>query len=239
LESIAENKIHIQGEEFHHLKNVLRLKRGSKITVFDGKGKEYSGRIIELDKNEAVVDIESSRFVLSKDSPYKVTLAQVISKNQKIDFVVQKAAELGVDKIIPVSSLRAVVKLDAELSIAKKNRWQRIAKEASKQCGRLTVPEVGDCLNIKEAVAYLKDYDLKLFFCINKETIKLKKVLERFVGKPPETIALFIGPEGDFTQDEIDLAKDNGCDLVSLGERVLRTETAGLYVLSILDYIFN
>ena len=238
-ESVKKDKIYVSQEELHHLKDVLRLKEGDKVTAFDGKGKEYNGYVAKVDQRQLVVKIESSRFTLAKDAPYKVTLVQAVSKTPKIDLVVQKSTELGVDKIIPLSASRSIIKPDNKSANTRKDRWQRIAKEASKQCGRTTVPLVNDFLNMKDALDLAKGHDLKLFFCINKEAVKFQNVLSRFKDSVPEEIAVFIGPEGDFTEEEVLMAKASGCDLVSLGERVLRTETAGLYVLSILDYVFN
>lgn len=257
-EHIRENKIYITGKEAHHIKDVLRLKKGSAIAAFDGKGKEYKGMIAEMRSNEVVVAVNSSRFTLAKDAPYEVTLAQAVSKNTKIDLVVQKATELGVDKIVLLNAHRSIIKLDCQGVVAKDNlsphtsnrwrlgtnlrskfeRWQRIAEQASKQCGRSTVPLIGDYVSLKDALGLLKDSDLKLFFCIHKQTVKLSDVLSGF-KEPPKQIAVFIGPEGDFTEDEIAQGKENSYNLVSLGERVLRTETAGLYVLSVLDYVFG
>jgi len=238
-ESIKKDKIYLSQEELHHLKDVLRFKEGDKVAAFDGKGKEYSGYVIKLDQHQLVVKIESSRFTLAKDAPYKVTLIQAVSKTPKIDLVVQKSTELGVDKIIPLSASRSIIKLDNKSANTRKDRWQRIAKEASKQCGRTTVPVIDNFLNIEDALDLIKGYDLKLFFCINKEAVKFQNVLNEFKGIIPKEIAIFIGPEGDFTEEEVFMAKNSGCILVSLGERVLRTETAGLYVLSVLDYVFN
>lgn len=237
-EHIRENKIYITGKEAHHIKDVLRFKKGSRITAFDGKGKEYKGTITEIGPDEVIADIQSSTFVLSKNAPYKSILAQAVSKNIKFDFLVQKATELGVDTILPLGVYRSVVKLDYQKAQVRRKRWQRIAEQASKQCGRSTVPLIGDYVSLKDALGLLKDSDLKLFFCIHKQTVKLSDVLSGFKG-PLKQIAVFIGPEGDFTEDEIIQAKENSYNLVSLGERVLRTETAGLYVLSVLDYVFG
>jgi 16S rRNA (uracil1498-N3)-methyltransferase len=238
-EFIKGNKIIITQGQLRHLKDVLRLKKGAPVAVFDGKGNEYHGLITMIKPTETIVDVISKKFTLVKEVPYKVTLAQAVSKNIKMDLVVQKSTELGVDSIIPLNAERSTVKLDQQAALTRKKRWQRIAQEASRQCARSVVPVITDCLNIKEAVDILKASDLKLFFCIDKEATVLRLILDKCGKSTVKDIAIFIGPEGDFSPREIVLAKENGWHLASLGERVLRTETAGLYVLSILDYILG
>jgi 16S rRNA (uracil1498-N3)-methyltransferase len=236
---INAGRIAITDSQAHHLKDVLRLKKQDRIAVFDGKGMEYTARIKRLSDKEIIADIVSSRFTLAKDAPYKVILAQAVSKNTKIDFVVQKATELGVDAIIPMATGRSIVKLNRRNASSRIKRWQRIAEEASRQCGRTTVPVIRDSLDVKYAIAATAGCELKLFFCIDKDTTDLRHILSFCGSSLPTDIAVFIGPEGDFTPAEIILAKDSGFKLASLGERVLRTETAGLYVLSVLDYVLT
>ncbi|PJC46500.1 MAG: 16S rRNA methyltransferase, partial [Candidatus Omnitrophica bacterium CG_4_9_14_0_2_um_filter_43_12] len=215
----------------HYIKNVLRLKKGDRIEIFDGKGNKYNCALQDLNSAKII----SKEFSLAKETAYKVTLAQAIpNKLSKMDFIIEKSTELGVERIVPVAAGRSVIKT------GKGQRWQSLASEASKQCGRPVIPQIKDVMPVKEAISVLKNSDIKLFACIDKDTIKLQDVLN--VGeslKSDPTISIFIGPEGDFTPDEIKHAKDNGFKLVSLGERVLRTETAGLYILSILDYILG
>jgi len=241
-EKITEDKIYLPAETAHHIKDVLRFKKGDKIEIFDGKWNKYN--CILQDLNSA--NIVSKEFSLSKETACMVTLAQAIpNKLSKMDFIIEKATELGVDTIAPVAAERSIINVGAihELPLRKLQRWQKIAEQASRQCGRAKIPEVKEVISVGEALAALKNSDIKLFPCIDKTTIKLQDALGDFkcrgTARRAPTIAIFIGPEGDFSPREIKSAKDNGFKLVSLGERVLRTETAGLYILSVLDYVFG
>ena len=227
-ENISKDKIYIDDKNAHYIKNVLRLKKGDEIEIFDGKGNKYNCVLQDFKSAK----IASKEFSLAKETAYKVTLSQAIpNKSSKMDIVIEKAAELGVDAIVPVAAERSVIKA------GKSSRWKKIASEAARQCGRPRVPDVKEVLSVGEAIAVLSSADVRLFACIDKDSIKLKDAIKNISN--PKSIAVFIGPEGDFTPEEIMLAKENGFKLVSLGERVLRTETAGLYVLSILDYVFG
>jgi len=247
-ENIEKDKIHIDEEGIHYLKGVLRLKKGDKIEIFDGKGNKYNCVLQDVNN----VKIISKEFSLAKENTFNVTLVQAIpNKPSKMDFIIEKATELGVDAIMPVAAERSVVNVGANgrSPLRKIERWQKIASEASRQCGRSKVPEIKEVLSAEKALAAFSKCDLKLFACIDKDAVFLRSVLEDFKcrgnpcgcpdragASPAPTIAVFIGPEGDFTPREIVFAKESGFQLVSLGERVLRTETAGLYILSVLDY---
>ena len=227
-ENIEKDRICIDGKNSHCIKNVLRLNKGDKIEIFDGKGNKYNCVLQDLN----TARITSKEFSLAKETAYNVILAQAIpNKPAKMDFVIEKATEFGVDTIMPVASERSVIKTD------RGQRWRKIASEASRQCGRPKVPEIKYILSVEEAVAKTADSGLKLFACIHSDTDTLQKALK--TAQSPKTITVFIGPEGDFIEEEIKVAKEKDFKLISLGERVLRTETAGLYVLSILDYVFG
>ena len=237
-ENITNDKIYLPASQAHHIKDVLRLKKNDKINIFDGKGKQYNCVITDLRPNEAVAKVVSSEFCLSKEASYTVTLAQALpNKPDKMDLVIEKATELGVDAVIPVAARRSVMKL------SKSSRWEKIASEAARQCGRCKVPEIKEIMPVEKAVSILSGNDIKLFPCIDKDTITLRDTLEDFkcrgMACRAPAISVFIGPEGDFTKEEINTARQGGFKLVSLGERVLRTETAGLYVLSVLDYVMG
>lgn len=236
-ECVQGNIIYIRDKELHYLKDVLRLKKGAAITIFDGGQKEYTGIIADITDKEAIVDIRSSGVVLSNNAACKIILAQAISKLVKIDFIVEKATELGVDEIMPVSAERAIVKLNNQKLQDRQKRWQRIAQAASRQCGRPDVPVIRECMDVKDALAVLKNCQMRLFFCIHKQAVKLQEILKNTC--PPKSIAVFIGPEGDFTEREAGLARENGFNPASLGGRTLRSETAGLCALSILNYLYR
>lgn len=234
-ENVEGSRIYLDDKGAHYIKDVLRLKKGDRIEIFDGKGNKYSCILQGVNRGKIFATINSKEFSMSKEPSCRSVLAQALpSKHSKMDFIVEKATELGVDEIIPVAAERCITQA---LSLHKLERWQKIASEASRQCGRAKVPRIKEVLSVEDALAAFSTFDMKLFACIDKGTVCLKTILKD--KDSLKDIAVFIGPEGDFTKQEINAAKENGFNLVSLGERVLRTETAGLYVLSVLDYAFS
>lgn len=233
-ESVNGNLIYIDGQEARHILNVMRLKESDKVCVFDGTGKEYVGFIKEAKPKSLTVEIVSTRIPKRDRSP-EITLAQSVPKKEKMDYIVEKATELGVSSIIPILSERTIVKIVDEKVAGKVARWKRIAVETSKQCGREDIPEVKDVQKFYNAVDSINNFDLALMACLADNTIDLKSAISSFEsGK----IIIFIGPEGDFTPDEIAMAEGTSCKLVSLGTRVLKSDTAGLYLLSVLNHEF-
>lgn len=233
--NIKDDLIHIDGQEARHILNVMRLKENDKVVVFDGTGKEYAGFIKQTKPKSLTVEIITTRIPKTEALP-NVTLAQAIPKKEKMDYVVEKATELGVAGIIPVVSERTIVRLESDKAINKLARWKKITREAAKQCGRSRVPEIKDVQKFYNVIDNINNFDLALMGCISEEAIGLKEAVSDFkTGK----IIVFIGPEGDFTPDEILMAKDTSCKLISLGKRVLKSDTAGLFVLSVLNYEFS
>ena len=232
-ENVKEDKIFIEGQEAKHIVNVMRLCEGDKVIVFDGTGKEYAGFIRSLDKKRVTVEIVETK-ISNKDVLNNVTLVQAIPKKEKMDYIVEKATELGVKKIIPVTTDRTVVIFDEPKKIKRKQRWEKIALSAAKQCGRVDVPQINDVVPFIEVMEKLQDYDTCLFAWLSNDTKPLKKVIE---STGTGNIIVFIGPEGDFTQDEVEMTKQHAnVNFVSLGNRVLKSDTAGLFVLSCLNY---
>lgn len=235
--NIKRKEITIKGSEAHHIAGVMRLKEGDKIVVFDGTGKEYTGFIKEADKKAKKIIIE----IISTKRPFtgtlpEIVLAQSIPKKDKMDYIVEKAVELGVSRVIPVISKRTIVRPDKASRKKKTERWRRIAVAASKQCGSLSVPKIENIVEYHEIMGRLDNYDLVLFACLDEGTIPLKKAISSFKsGK----VLVFIGPEGDFTPEEIILATRDNSRFVSLGRKVLKSDTAGLFILSILNYEFS
>jgi len=234
-ENVKGTTIYIGGEEAHHILEVMRLKEGDRIVTFDGIGKEYEGVIRDVARGKAVVEITKSS-VLDKKEGIAITLAQALPKKAKIAFIIEKATELGVDAIMPIHTARTVVRLDSEKRNSRFSRWGRIAVSASKQCGRLQVPKIFPITDFEEAIKKLEDYDLAIMACLHRDTRSLREILEDFSGK---SIIVFIGPEGDFTEKEIEAASSSGCRLASLGPRVLRVDTASLNILSVLRYALS
>ncbi len=236
-ENVKGKNIVIDGKEAHHILDVMRLKDGDTVVVFDGTGNEYSGFIKDIDARARRLNVEIVRTEKPpRDSMPEVTLAQAIPKKGKMAYIVEKATELGVSNVIPFISERTVVKPDRAGRKKKTERWQKIAVEAAKQCGRTGIPVVGDVVEFEDLAKRINEYDLSLLACLSGETVPLKDTLAGFkAGK----ILVLIGPEGDFTPEEAKMADRDNCRFVSLGRRVLKSDTAGLFVLSALNYEFT
>ena len=232
---IQGTKVIITGNDVNHIKNVLRMQPGEEIAVSNGEdGKEYRCGIEELYEDEIVCTL---RFVKEDgvELPSKIYLFQGLPKADKMELIVQKAVELGVYEIIPVATKRAVVKLDEKKAKAKIARWQTISEAAAKQSKRRIVPQIHTVMSFKEAVNYVKEFQVK--FIPYELAEGMKKTRELIGGlKPGQDIAIFIGPEGGFEESEIQTALENGIEPITLGRRILRTETAGFTVLSWIMY---
>lgn len=232
---IQGNRIVITGKDVNHIKNVLRMKKGEEISVSNGvDSKEYRCGIEELLEDEVVCTL---RFVKEDgmELPSKVYLFQGLPKADKMELIIQKAVELGVFQVIPVSCKRSVVKLDEKKAKSKIARWQGIAEAAAKQSKRGIIPEVKDVMTMKEAIAYSQSCEVKLIpYELAEGMEKTKEIIDSL--KPGEDVAVFIGPEGGFEEAEVHAAMESGIVPITLGKRILRTETAGMTVLSLIMY---
>lgn len=239
---INGHTIVITGEDVNHIKNVLRMKPGEEISIGNGADdNEYRASIKEIKDDEIICDL----LFVKEDGvelPVGITLFQGLPKSDKMDTIIQKAVELGAVRIVPVATERAVVKLDAKKAASKKERWQKISEAAAKQSKRAIVPEVTLPMTMSEAVnmassmnAAAIPYELENGMDGMKAFVDRVKSLAGNKDTKPE-VAVFIGPEGGFADEEIELAGNAGITPVSLGRRILRTETAGMTVLSILMY---
>lgn len=235
--SPLENKIEVKDkDEIHHIRDVMRLKKGDSVDIFDGQGREFSCYIEEINRDSMIIkiqDVKSSIGECFKPSP-AITLYQAIPKKTKMDFIVEKTVELGVNRIVPIITERTVPEIKD--FTGKIERWKRISMASSKQCGRTILPVISDVMYFDSALIESKQEDLVIFASINKESKPLKNILKESVKK---NMAVFIGPEGDFSPKEVSMAKDTGCSMCSLGSLVLRSETAAIYVLSCLSYEFQ
>jgi 16S rRNA (uracil1498-N3)-methyltransferase len=229
---IEKGMLRVEGNEVKHIRRVLRLKAGDEIIVFDSLGKEYEGTIIEETTSSVVIKIQNI-FLSKRDSPLDVTLAQSLLKGEKMDYLIQKATELGVKEIIPFFSSRSVPLLEKSGRLKRHHRWGRIAIEASKQCGRGVVPKIEPLQDYSEMLQIASPGSLCLILW-EREGGQLKEVLER--SKEKTRIFFIIGPEGGFSQEEVEEAKRAGFIPVTLGRRILRAETASLCLLSIIQY---
>lgn len=229
---IEEGLLKIEGEEVRHIRKVLRLRTGDEIVVFDGSAGEYRGTIVEESPSAVVIKV---RDILSSatESGLEVTLAQSLLKGEKMDYLIQKATELGVQKILPFLSSRSIPLLDRSKRIGRQRRWEKIAIGAAKQCGRVVVPKIGAIQEYSEMIGSASP-DSLLFILWEREGAELKDVFKRFQGK--KRIFFVVGPEGGMTGQEVEEAKGKGFIPVTLGRRILRSETASLCLLSILQY---
>lgn len=223
----------IKGDQARHIRTVLRLKVSDSIILFDGKGSEYNAAITELHPGFVKVQI-IERITPIDESPLKITMGQGIMKFKKMDLIVQKATELGITSIIPFISSRAIPKRKGDLGMRKVERWRNIAIESLKQCGRAVPPYIGDIVSFDDLLRQSTEVPLKLIFWENAQRGKLPEIL-RSHSKTKEVIAL-IGPEGGFTQREVDRAQAHKFIPVKAGDRLLRAETAAIAFMSIIQY---
>lgn len=219
----------ITGADAHYVRAVLRLKSGDRLELLDGTGQVYEAEIIGLAKSQVQVKIISSR-PAGNEPRVKVTLAQALPKGSKMDFVIEKSVELGVNRIIPVLTERTIGKN------AKLDRWRKLAKEAAEQSGRAIIPEISALTNFTDILKLKSQFDLTLIPWELEKEISLKSILTTQPPNQLTTILIVIGPEGGFSQKEVEQARAIGWQTVSLGKRILRTETAGLAVLANIMY---
>lgn len=231
---ISNGIVTIENEDVNHIKNVLRLKCGEKVRISSNSGENYFGEIDALADRMVLVRILEEH-AADTELPNKIYLFQGLPKSDKLELIIQKAVELGACEIIPVAMKNCVVKLDEKKASAKQTRWQEIAKSAAKQSKRSVIPAVRRPLSYGEALEAAAALDVRLVPYENERGMAATKEAVEAV-RPGQSIGIFIGPEGGFAEDEIALAKERGMQLVSLGRRILRTETAGLAMLSILMY---
>jgi 16S rRNA (uracil1498-N3)-methyltransferase len=219
-------------DELHHLLSVLRIRVGDAVECLDGAGSSYIGRVQHCEKSGIVLRIEERRQGRSWSA--QILLAQALIKPEPFEWVVQKATELGVRELVPLVTGRCVVRPQADRGERKVVRWQRIAKEAAKQCGRSVIPRIGSPQPFAEFARTLDRYPLSLIPTLGPDTVPLGIALEGV--QAPATLALLIGPEGDFTQEEVELARRHGARPVSLGPLTLRSETAAIAAVAILQH---
>lgn len=233
-EQIGEKTITITGRDVNHIKNVLRMSVGEQITVSSGEDREYRCEVLSMegDRVEAgIMWIEEAGAELAS----RIYLFQGLPKSDKMELIIQKAVELGAYEIIPTATRRAVVKLDKKKEESKRKRWQSIAESAAKQSKRNLIPAVAPVRSFREAVEYAANLEVKLIpYELAEGMEATRQLIDAIV--PGQSIAVFIGPEGGFAPEEVEFAMERGFRPVTLGKRILRTETAGLTMLSILMY---
>ena len=236
-DQVSGNKIIIEGSDVNHITKVLRMKIGEELMVCDGTGLDYFCTIAKLDSDAVFCDV-CNKWESYSELPVKVTLFQGLPKADKMELIIQKTVELGVYEIVPVAMQRSIAKLDDKKAGRKIERWQSISESAAKQAGRGIIPKVTEPMSFAEALEYAKEMDSIIVPYENAKGISYtKEVISE--AKACARLAIFIGPEGGFADSEIESAKEAGAKLVTLGNRILRTETAGMATLAILMYEFE
>lgn len=221
----------LEGEEAKHCRQVTRHREGDTVVVFDGRGRKAVARIASMHGGEVQLDVQSQSVV--PVPACSITLVQGIVKGDTMDWIVEKAVELGVQRVVPVTAQRSIVRLDAADAAKKQAKWQRVALEACKQCGQAWLPEVSLPVSVEKACALTASVELRLTASLEAGALPLKQL------RPAASVAsaaLAIGPEGDFTEAEYDRLRTAGWQPWSLGNLVLRSETAAICALSILGY---
>ena len=229
-----EHRIILTGSDVNHMKNVLRMRIGEDVWISDGKEKEYHCTIESFEEENAVLHIlyaQEPQYEL----PSRIYLFQGLPKGDKMELIIQKAVELGAYAIVPVETRRCIVKLDEKKALKKTARWQQIAESAAKQSKRILIPQVKQVMGWRDALALAKELDVLLIpYELAKGIKETREILSNI--KPGQSVGIFIGPEGGFEDEEVQAAMEAGAKPVTLGKRILRTETAGMTMLSILMF---
>jgi 16S rRNA (uracil1498-N3)-methyltransferase len=229
----------LAGAEAHHARDVLRMRVGDKLVIFNGRGREITAEIVDLGSNE--IGLRKLHEAETPPLLCRIVLGQAIPKGKHMDLIMQKAVEIGAAEIAPIISDRTIVQVHSESAAQKQSKWQQIAVEAAKQCGQNWLPHVHAPRKLSElfSVAAAESFDLQLIGSLQPGAQHLKKVLADYSNehqRRPRSVLMLVGPEGDFTPAELALARRYGCQPITLGPIILRVETAAIYCLSILSY---
>ena len=233
-QQVSGDKIRIEGGDVNHMKNVLRMKLHEKAEISDGESRTYLCEVEAYDEDVAVLHI-LEEMEADTEPASKLYLFQGLPKSDKMELIVQKAVELGVYQVIPVAMKRSVVRLDDKKAAKKADRWNSIAESAAKQAGRSRIPEVTMPLSYKEALKMAEELDVTLLPYELAGGMEVTRAVIRQI-KSGQSVGIFIGPEGGFEPEEVDAAVSMGAKVITLGRRILRTETAGLATLAVLMF---
>ena len=233
--NLRDNRGHIDGQELVHLRKVLRLAPGDPITVFDDSGWEHEAVIRALGAQQGELEILRS-YQPERESPLQITLAVALTKGEKMDFIVEKATELGVQTIIPFVSSYSIPRLDESKIVKRGERWQKIALSAAKQCGRTRMPEISPMFEYRKLLDDAPPQTLKLIFWEKEHQRSLYQIREQ--RGDVEAVLIVIGPEGGFTTEEAQIAQRQGFEPVELGRRILRAETAAVTAIALVKFLW-
>jgi 16S rRNA (uracil1498-N3)-methyltransferase len=229
-------EVSITGSEVHHIKNVLRLKAGDGLKLFDGTGFEYEAAIVRLSAKKVTVEIQRKTRAAAP-SGVQIIVAQAFLKEKKMDDLVRKLCELGMTRWIPFFSERSIARPDAKRLKARSQRWQRIATEAVKQCRRIDTPQIADALSFEEILDFSQNCDLRIVFWENESSLLTADLASK--DNPAKKILLMLGPEGGFTDQEIKRLQNGGFVSAGLGPRILRAETATIVAVTLAQYLYG
>lgn len=231
-ENFTDTQVRITGENLKHLKNVLRIQPGEDVFVSDGNGRDVIACVCTIGDDEIIADI-IREYAGDAELPCEIVLYQALPKADKMEYIIQKCVELGAARIVPVETSRCIVRLDEKNKLKKIERWQKIASGAAEQSQRSRIPEIDHVMSWKEALSDAQKLTERVVPYEHKTGAEELKMLLRRAGElKTDSIGIFIGPEGGFTEQEIDEAAAAGVQPITLGHRILRTETAGMALIS-------
>jgi 16S rRNA (uracil1498-N3)-methyltransferase len=232
--------LRLVGREAHHALHVLRLQRGETVAVLDGAGHEFFCQIAEASRDGVGLHVRQKNYI--PPPPCQITLLQAVPKGKIIEAIIQKAVELGAHRIVPLLTEYVVTQPDENGKTLKQQKWQRVAIEAIKQCGAAWLPEIASLMTPAQFLARKEEFHLSLVGSLQSDRRHPRECFQEFLakhGRVPHSVAFWVGPEGDFTRDELKMIEASGALPISLGRLVLRVETAAIYCLSILNYELN
>ncbi len=228
-ENIQNGKVVLEGQQAHHLINVLRMESGEYVVLIDKKYGSFKAKILSIQNKK--VFLETARELV------RIALFQSLLPKGRMDKIIGHLTEIGISLFVPIRTERCVPRLNQEQSLVKRQRWEKIASESAKQCGCQNIPEIFPVIDFKDALIMAKDTELILMPTLTGIRVYIADALKQ--GSVLHSVSIFIGPEGDWTEGEIKMGLDVGAVLIDLGENVLRPETAAVYITSILKFFYS
>jgi len=225
----------VEGEPHRHLARVLRARPGDKVTLFDGRGGEADAEVLAIERDQTTLSLGARRQVAAPAGP-RVVLLQSLARGEKMDFIVQKTTELGVHEIVPIAAGRSVARLPGAEAAPRRARWEKIAQEAARQCGRADVPAIAAPRSLADAVASSDGNQPDHLRLALWEGSRGRPLRAALADRAPNAVTLLVGPEGGFAEEEIAAAAQSGFEIVGLGPRILRVETAAVVAVALVQF---